>query len=52
MESKVGSDPLRGTKRNKVKISLVGLYFLTRKLIEGLSPDQALLQDGVFPIRP
>ena len=41
----------RGVKRNKVKISLAGLYFLTRKLIELLSRDQALIQAGVFPIR-
>ena len=41
----------RGTKRNKVKISLVGLYFLTRRLIELLSRDQELIRDGIFPIR-
>jgi len=41
----------RGVKQNKVKISLVGLYFLTRKLIELLSRDQALIRAGVFPVQ-
>ena len=41
----------RGRRRKKVKISLVGLYFLTRKLIELLTRDEDLIRAGVFPIR-
>ncbi len=37
--------------RKKVKVSLVGLYFLTRKFIELLTRDQELIEAGVFPIR-
>jgi len=41
----------RGENQNKVKISLVGLYFLTRKLIESLSRDEALISAGILPVR-
>jgi hypothetical protein len=38
-------------RRKKVKISLVGLYFLTRKLIEQLTRDEDLIKAKVFPVR-
>ena len=41
----------RGKGRKKVKLSLIGLYFQTRKLIELLTRDEKLIKDGVFPIR-
>lgn len=36
--------------QKKVKISLVGLYFHTRKLIELLTNDNDLIKSGVFPV--
>jgi len=41
----------KGADRKKVKISLVGLYIHTRKLIEQLSYDEELIKKGVFPLR-
>ena len=35
----------------KVKISLVGLYFLTRKLIESLTYDEVLIKNNIFLVR-
>lgn len=40
----------KGEDKNKVKISLVGLYFHTRKIIELLSYDEQLIRDGIFPV--
>jgi hypothetical protein len=37
--------------QKKVKISLVGLYFHTRKLIELLTYDDDLIKRNIFPVR-
>ena len=41
----------KDTDRKKVKVSLVGLYVHTRKLIELLSYDEELIKKGVFTVR-
>lgn len=41
----------KDSDQKKVKISLVGLYFLTRKLIESLTFDEELINKNVFLLR-
>jgi len=41
----------KDSNQRKVKISLVGLYFLTRKLIESLTFDNDLINKKVFLLR-
>jgi hypothetical protein len=41
----------KDSSQTKVKISLVGLYYLTRKLIESLTYDQDLISNKIFPFR-
>lgn len=41
----------RGRRRQKVKISLIGLYFLTRRLIESLSRDSDLIKSKAIPLK-
>jgi hypothetical protein len=40
----------KDNERKKVKISLVGLYYHTKKLIELLSYDDKLINEGILPV--